>query len=510
MSKLTIANLKKTIYYFQRNGLRSTWNAARERLSGTEHYAPELLTAQQKQELQKKAEDMIKAAKKRGDAIPFFSILVPAYRTDPVFLRELVQSVRDQVYSRWELLILDASEDGRVREALGTICGDLNIFLREESVDQSDQPAIALSADDSDGRDGRRAECVRYLALPENAGISENTNAGLPLATGDYIGLLDHDDVLTAETLYEMARAILGVGQEHGRSESADGRSKPSVLYSDEDKWDGENKYYELNRKEDFNFDLLLSNNYICHFLVMRAEFFRMLRLRKEYDGAQDYDLVLRAVAKLLADGQSPEENFCHIPKVLYHWRCHGGSTAENPQSKTYAYEAGKRALQDFADGQGWNAVAKDLKHVGFYRLSYPEGILKSRPDIGAVGGRIMGSQGGRASREKVLTGGRMAADGCLYYEGLKEGFSGYLHRGVLTQDAEAVDLRCILVAEEFWPLFEQVVGVPYTARRDRSFESSFLPENADIAALGTAFGMALRERGKRILWDPDWVLYLQ
>lgn len=547
MGKFSIANLKKTIYYFQRNGLRNTWNAARERLSGKEDYKAEVLTEERRQALRKEAEELLLARQKEGDSVPFFSILVPAYRTDPAFLRELLESVKEQVYPNWELLILDATEDGQVRGALGTICSELSISLREESlgaenndcdrVGKAKEVVFASSTDDSKERRacdssrsageelGRRAECVRYVALSQNAGISENTNAGLAYVEGDYIGLLDHDDVLTADALYEMTQAILGMGQESKGNEGADGGLEPYVLYSDEDKWDGENKYYELNRKEDFNLDLLLSNNYICHFLVMKTELFKELRLRKEYDGAQDYDLVLRAVAWLMAKGLRPEEGICHVPKVLYHWRCHSASTAENPRSKTYAYEAGKRALQDFADGQGWDAATEDLKHVGFYRLRYRKNnILQSRPDLGAVGGKVVGPIGEGVRRENGLVGGRMAEDGSVYYEGLKEGFSGYLHRGVLTQDAEAVDIRCICVQPEFRQLFEQIVGVPYvTLKKDTGegregsrfeeerntgsegfFDAGTLPSNFDVKGKSIAFCKALREQGKRVLWDPD------
>ena len=476
MGKLTIANLKKTLYYLKRNGLRNTWNAARERLAAVEPYEPKIFTEDELLAMRLETAGWIAESDASGRSMPFFSILVPAYRTDSRFLRELVESVQAQVYPKWELLILDASEDESVREALERICDAAKLKLW-----------ITNETDTGEGG-------VRYVRLAENAGISENTNAGLPYVTGDYVGLLDHDDVLTPDALYEMTLAICG-------------EDAPTVLYSDEDKWDGEGKYYERNRKEDFNLDLLLSNNYVCHFLVMKTELFRELKLRKEYDGAQDYDLVLRAAAWIMKQGRMPENEIRHVPEVLYHWRCHGGSTAENPQSKLYAYEAGRRALQDFSDGQGWKAKAVDLKHLGFYRLRHEgtqETLLEERKDLGAIGGKIL-SKG-------AIAGGRMAEDGSIYYEGLNENYSGYMHRAVLTQDAEAADLRCICVAKELWPLFEEIVGVPYVTRRidlkeERGaeiFDAGTLPEGADVKALSLAFSKALRERGKRILWDPE------
>lgn len=523
MGKFSIANLKKTIYYFQRNGLRNTWIAARERLSGKEDYHPEFLSEDGRRDLRREAQELMESIRKRGGQIPFFSILVPAYRTNPVFLRELTESLQEQIYPGWELLILDASEDEQVRETLVQICEELEVPMqaqREAGLKQrkpgsvqgeaglkqrkpgSEQGESDLKAkepepvrkevgsrQDAASAEQSRMGSVRYVALTENAGISENTNAGLELAQGNYIGLLDHDDVLAPDALYEMAKAI------------ATSEIPPLSLYSDEDKWDGAGRYYEPNRKEAFNLDLLLSNNYICHFLVMETSLFQRLRLRREFDGAQDYDLVLRAAAWMMGHGIRPEEGFCHISKILYHWRCHSGSTAENPRSKTYAYEAGKRALQDFADAQGWHAVAEDLKHVGFYRLQY-EDILQSRSDLGAVGGKLVG-RGKAGHRGRVLIGGRMSPEGDVYYEGLQEGFSGCLHRAVLTQDAEAVDLRCIRVARKLWPQFERIVGVPYV-EKELCFDASTLPENADVKALSLAFCSFLREQGRRILWDPE------
>ena len=475
MGKLSLANIKKTVYYLKRNGLRETWNAARERLAATEHYAPRIFTEQELRKMQEQARAWSLQEKESGRETPFFQILVPAYRTNPQFLRELTRSLQAQVYPNWELLILDATEGEEVRVALEEICKAL-----EDAGEMKGQ--------------------VRYVGLPSNGGISENTNAAIPYLKEGYVGLLDHDDVLTPDALYEMAKVIL----------SAEGEG-PVMIYSDEDKWDGADRYYEYHRKEDFNLDLLLSNNYVCHFLVMKADFFRELKLRAAYDGAQDYDLVLRAAASILDRGGSPEKEICHVPAALYHWRCHVGSTAENPRSKTYAYEAGRRALQDFADQRKWKAKAENLKHVGFYRLSFESAMeeLRERKDLFAIGGKLL--------RNRVLAGGRMAGDGGVYYEGLKEGFSGYLHRAVLTQDAEAVDLRCICVREELWPLFESIVGVPYVTRkledggRTRAdiFDVTTLPAGADVKALSLRLCKALREQGGRILWDPEMIVRL-
>ena len=351
---------------------------------------------------------------------------------------------------------------------------------------------------------------IRYLRLNENAGIAKNTNRGIELAAGRYVGLLDHDDLLTQNALYEMWKAI---------EDSTARGVEAKLLYSDEDKCDGDaERYFELNNKEDFNLDLLLSNNYICHFMILERELIQTLLLRKEYEGAQDYDLTLRAVEKLA--GQ--EEKILHVPKVLYHWRCHASSTAENPQSKLYAYEAGRKALQEFADRQGWRAKAVNTRHLGFYRLKYPGSLFDVRRDVGAVGGPLFAC--GRLKfhfrfrgnsvyitckplfrRSRILSG-RMKEDGTVYYKGIPKGYSGYLHRASLPQDAEAVDIRNIRLRKELQTLFLDVIGVPWrTVPGEEIFDVSALPEGTDLRAASLKLGLAVRAAGYRILYLPEY-----
>ena len=403
MGRINKANLKKTIYYMKRNGIRRTWYAVLERLEERKR-PPYVWTPPTDAELTVQREGW-----EREGLSAAFSILVPAYRTKPEYLRELVESLRCQTYPRWELILADATEDDSVERALRE-------SLEPGVVDFGGQRPDGPRHDSAAAFSGFTDRRIRYVRLPRNAGIAENTNQALPYATGDYIGLLDHDDILTPDALYEMT-ATIRRAEEKG--------VEPAFLYSDEDKCNGDRtEYFEPHWKEDFNFDLLLSNNYVCHFLVMKRELMQKLEFRSEYDGAQDFDLVLRAVAGL----KGREEAILHIPKVLYHWRCHPGSTAENPESKRHAYEAGRRAVQDFADSQGWAAEAVDTAHVGFYALRY-EGnplasgnplvsgspaasessfaggsIFDSRTDVGAIAGRIV--QSGR------VAGGRLAEAG--------------------------------------------------------------------------------------------------
>lgn len=444
MGKINQANLKKAAYYLKRNGLGKTWYAVRERLD--EKRQPRYIwTPPSQDQLQEQRRQCAQARCRIT-----FSIISPTYRTDGAYLREMIESVRCQTYPGWELILADATEDDSVERIVRRI------------------------------EDSR----VRYVRLEGNEGIAGNTNRALALAVGDYVGLLDHDDLLAENALYEMADRIRqGILQ----------GTKPQMIYSDEDKCNGDGtEYFEPNFKEEFNLDLLLSNNYICHFLVMERELIQSLGMRPEYDGAQDYDLVLRAASALLGK----ENAVVHIPKVLYHWRCHASSTAENPASKLYAYEAGRRAIQDFADSRGWRAEARDTAHVGFYVLRYEGGPLCVRQDVGAVGGRII--RGGR------IAGGRMTEEGKAVYGGLPANYSGYLHRAVLHQDAAAVDIRNIQVREECREIFGRIAKTAYrTVPGGDIFDVSLLPKDCDFRALSLELCRALRRAGYRILYSP-------
>lgn len=463
---LRIDNVRKTVNYLRKNGLAGTFYAAAERVQEEKaadyHYLPP-------------DEETLAGQKQETAGYPYlFSIVTPAYETKERHLREMIASVQAQSYSRWELVIVDASADGAVERVVRQVIhetGDLRI---------------------------------RYSRLPENKGIAENTNAGIALAAGDYIALLDHDDFITPDALYYMARLV-----HQGRQEGC----APALLYSDEDKYDeGAKSYVFPHIKEEFNLDLILSNNYICHFLAMEAGLMKSLLLRGEYDGAQDYDLVLRAVDSLWpVDGLLPETGrICHIPRVLYHWRSHRDSTALNTGSKTYAYEAGRRALADFCGRRGFRAQVEHSLHLGFYHICYDPDLLSARREAGAVGGRLLDGRG------RVFAGAYDESGRCLF-EGLPARFTGgSTHRAVLTQDCAAVDIRFMRLREELWPLFSQITGLPY---RERSL---FVKEHggkkeiriADVEGmscdeagyrkLSMALGTAVRSAGYLVVWDPS------
>lgn len=439
MGRINKANVKKTIYYLKRNGIRNTWYAVKERLEQGKR-SPYSYVAPTEEEL---ARQRVTNPGYQG----IISIVVPTYNTPPKYLCEMIDSVVNQTYSNWELVLADATE------------GD---------------SLLRIVASYGDKR-------IRYIRLRDNAGIANNTNGGLEHVSGEFVGLLDHDDVLTEDALFEVAVRIA---------------SGAKLIYSDEDKCN-ENitKYFDANFKEDFNLNLLLSNNYICHFMVMESELMKKLMLRPLYDGAQDYDLVLRATEAL-----NEKDVIAHIPKVLYHWRCHTGSTAENPESKRYAYEAGRRALQDYADRHGWKAEAEHLKHLGFYRLNYETDVFENRTDLGAIGGKVI-------KRGKSI-GGRITEEGEVLYEGLPAAYSGYLNRAVLTQDSYAVDVRCMRLRKECISNFEKITNVSYIENpKTGLFDAGCLPKETDYLALSLEVSRAIREAGYEIMYDPVLVV---
>ena len=220
-----LANIKKTWYYLQKNGVSNTYYAVLERFYAKKSnlypdrgYKYRMLS---NLELDRQRQVVFKKAYK-------FSILVPMYETKPEFARAMIDSVLAQTYPHWELILADASKSTLVEDTVKEY-GDARI---------------------------------RYHRLANNAGISENTNAALALAEGDYIGLLDHDDLLTQDALFEIM-LCMQQAEESGK--------RVAFVYSDEDKCDTfAQRFYEPNIKPAFNWDLLLSNNYICHFLVMK------------------------------------------------------------------------------------------------------------------------------------------------------------------------------------------------------------------------------------------------
>lgn len=252
--------------------------------------------------------------------MPKISIIVPLYNTPEKFLKEMIDSVYNQSYSNWQLVLADASD--------------------------KDLPHIKKVVDSyGDSR-------IVYEKLAENKGISENTNKGFALADGDYLALLDHDDVILPNALYENVKAINETGAQ--------------VLYSDEITLDGELKHLiQFHFKIDYAPEFLRGVNYITHFLVFERKLFEQVGAFEDatYDGAQDFDLTLRLSEKA--------NKVHHIPKVLYYWRGHAGSTANDMSTKMYAFEAGRKAIQAHLDRIGLKGQVSIQKYPGSYRTVY-------------------------------------------------------------------------------------------------------------------------------------------
>lgn len=471
---LKISNIRKTIHYLQKNGVKHAYYAAKERIE--EEKQPSYV-------YQEPTQEILKAQRKEAEQLPYrLSLVVPAYETKEVFLRELLDSVLGQSYENWELVIADASSSEGVRK----VVEEYQKVLEEKNLSQK-------SRDESLGKISQKGQ-ICYIRLPENRGISDNTNLGIEAAAGDYIGLLDHDDFLSPDALFEMAKAI--------QKAERDGE-KPILLYSDEDKYENNSHcYIQPNIKNEFNLDLILSNNYICHLMFLKAEKMKALKLRKAYDGAQDYDLVLRVVADALQERKAADLHkiLLHIPKVLYHWRCHENSTAENTASKSYAYEAGKAALEEFSRKQGWKTQVRHSLHLGFYDMLYQPDIFTNRPEIGIIGGRIL-------DKNNKITSGIYGANGEKIYYGLHKEYSGgSTHKAVLKQDCAAVDIRCVCVRRELWPVFEEIMGIPYRESGEWGLAdvSSISCDEEGYRKLSMELGKTVRQKGYLVLWNPE------
>ena len=261
---------------------------------------------------------------------PKISIICPIWNTPENFLTEMIESVANQTYYNWELCLSDGnSENENIRKILNNY-------------------------KNNDKR-------IKVKFLDKNLGISGNSNEALSLATGDYIGLLDHDDTLAHFALFEAVKAI---------NENPDA----DFIYSDEDKLSEDGKRrFSPHFKPDFSPDTLRSYNYICHLSIFKKELLNNAGFFKDgYEGSQDYDLILRA--------SEEAKNIIHIPKILYHWRISKNSTALWMDNKTYAFDSAKKALKDHLNRIGLNGKADDGLSKGSYKITYNinKGLLVS------------------------------------------------------------------------------------------------------------------------------------
>lgn len=277
-------------------------------------------------------QELFEQRKTKFSYAPKFSVVVPLYHTPAKFLKDLVRSMMYQSYANWELCLVNASpEDVHLTSLLE------NWAMRDKR--------------------------IRVIRLEKNLGIAQNTNAGIAASTGEFIAFLDHDDFLEPDALFCYADAL-------NKDKTID------VFYSDEDKTDEyAAHYFYPHFKSDFNIDLLHANNYMCHFLAVRKSLVDTVGgLNEKFDGAQDYDFVLRLTEHT--------KKIYHCPRILYHWRCSNQSTAASQGNKMYAIHAGKAALNAHYKRLGWNARAQEGAVDGWYQTKF---TLKEEPLVSIV-----------------------------------------------------------------------------------------------------------------------------
>jgi glycosyltransferase involved in cell wall biosynthesis len=264
--------------------------------------------------------DLLRAHMEAFTHKPLISVLMPVYDPNPEMLAKAIDSVREQIYPHWELCIADDASTNK---------GIRSILER------------AVNADPR----------IKVVFRKKNGHISAASNSALEIATGEWIGLLDHDDLLSEHALFWVADAI-------------NRHPDMGLIYSDEDKIDVSDKRLDPHFKCDWNKDLFYSYNMICHLGVYRKDLLMAIGgFREGVEGAQDYDIALRCIENLL-----PTQIY-HIPRILYHWRVHDRSTAQSIETKPYAMLAGERALNEHFQRQGINAK---VEFVGFgYRVHY-------------------------------------------------------------------------------------------------------------------------------------------
>lgn len=253
---------------------------------------------------------------------PLITIVMPTFNTPTLFLTEAIQSIQSQTYKNWELCIADGSTNNPEVRTL------LKQYMKKDSR-------------------------IKVTFLSKNNGISENTNQALALCNGEYIALMDHDDVLHKDALYY---CVYHLNQDH----SID------VIYTDEDKMSADSsKYYYPHFKPGFNKELLQATNYISHFFLFKADLLSLCGVfNSAFDGSQDHDFILRIT--------DCAKNIYHIPYVLYHWRVHEQSSAGNGDNKNYTFEAAKNALTNRLTKSYPTAYVKPGKNPGYYTCHYP------------------------------------------------------------------------------------------------------------------------------------------
>lgn len=314
------SNMNKIKYYLKRYGLFATlkkvfkrfFHITENRKSGQEQYKIWM-------EKNKLTEEIIQNQKNhKFEYEPKISIVVPMYNTKEQFFKELIDNMVNQTYSNWELVLADGSENQNE---------NFKKYFENE-------------------------KRIIYKFLNSNKGISENTNEAIKIATGEYIGFLDHDDIISVNCLYEIVNCI-------------NENKEVEFIYTDEDKIDENGERFEPYFKPDFSPETLECNNYITHFVVVKKQLVEKIgMLDSRFNGAQDFDFVLKATENT--------NKIIHISKILYHWRVHRLSTANVADSKPYAYNAGIKVIEEHLKRTGKKGIVENGQDVpGIYKIKY-------------------------------------------------------------------------------------------------------------------------------------------
>lgn len=440
-------------------------------------------------------EEDITEQRKQSERFPFrplVSIVVPTYCTGESVLREMIESVLEQTYDNWELILADGS-DGLASDAPS----DGSDILASGA--PSDGGDILASGEASDGGDAGLEGVPRIQAIAEsygcdricyhrlerNLGISANTNEGLRHAKGDYIALLDHDDLLAPNALYEMVKCV-----NHHREQSV----LPLMLYSDEDKiTEDSSLHFEPHFKPDYNEELLNQYNYICHFLMVhKSVLVQVGMLDSAYDGAQDYDFVLRCTEALA------QNRIAHVDKIVYHWRVSASSTAGYSGNKDYARIAQQKAVDAHQARMGVNSYSGESNYIICQGsdiqpldLEWDRELASLFPGhkypVGMVCGRLVRGRGFWTGRV-VSCGYRICGDGDVKanFAGVRGFKKGYFQRAFVPQNVSAGSLDFCVIDRT---AFERVGG----------YDESLPAPYRDMD-----FAFRLREAGYAVLLNPQ------
>jgi len=416
-----------------------------------------------------------------------FSVVVPVYNTEPEHLADMIQSIRQQTYGNWELCIADGTPGMSLLENFqAELAGQKHVELSKPW--GLSQILVEYLTDPR----------VKYQHLSENLGISGNTNAALALADGDFVVMVDHDDVLEEDALEQVARVILAHPQ-------------ADFIYSDSDLTDHDNLYhYNHLLKPRWSQEMLYSANYITHLSVVRTSLLHQIGgWKKEYDGAQDWDLFLRI-------GEATSEIY-HIPAILYHWRAADSSTARDIGTKPYARLAQLRAVQDHLDRRGLPAktdfvdenstcirvvwkpeylAAMDMDRVLIFtadgvKLS-PESAAELcawalQPGMGVIGARVIGVDGHIASQGTTMD---IVPNKPCY--GMVPGTASFGGHTDWYQDHVTPDPVCWAISRQLW---EQLGGLDESWGELALMDLCLRAEKAGYRSMVTPFAQVdLRE----------------